>query len=376
MANLINKTFGNWKVLSETEGRSLSGNIRYYKCKCSCGVEKDVREESLINKLSTSCGCKRQKRRKELNVGAEFGSWQIINSTFNSKKEEMYYYFVCNKCEMKIEGFHSELHSLMKTACSCNLGAQGFKKGNRYGNWIIVGPGSKGSKKAGDKYYLCQCDCGTLREVVDSSLRKMLSTSCGCSRVNSQKQVATMLTFDPRDSMNDFLGNWKVIRRDLDNDTKMIECTSCEIKIEVNLRAVTKKCPVCSHSLDFEKIKDYLCGKYNLLNRDKLYFRTCLISDVGSLTYVISDDTFNYAGELRQGKTKVGYPKKNSPIVNSELSIVIEDLKLSYEDKYIVENKNDLHPLLKEIGEWDLTKIILQGYYVEHINIFKKERTH
>jgi len=187
-----NNIYGYWKVLGESKDNPLSEEVKYYRCRCTCGKEKDVRAESLINKLSTSCGCRRQKRRKELNVGAEFGSWQIVNSTFNSSKNDMYYYCECSRCGAKIEGYHSELYRQMKDKCLCNVGSGGFRKGSRYGNWVIAGLGKKIAKKNTERYYLCQCDCGTMREVLDSSLRKMLSTSCGCSRINSQKIVLSI----------------------------------------------------------------------------------------------------------------------------------------------------------------------------------------
>lgn len=45
------ETFGRWLVVSETCKR------RYYRCRCSCGNEKDIRVDSLLNGDSTSCGC-------------------------------------------------------------------------------------------------------------------------------------------------------------------------------------------------------------------------------------------------------------------------------------------------------------------------------
>lgn len=61
-----------------------------------------------------------------------------------------------------------------------------------------------------EKYYLCQCDCGTVREIVDRSLRRLLSTSCGCSRVESQKKVHSILgATDLKHFIGETYGNWR-----------------------------------------------------------------------------------------------------------------------------------------------------------------------
>lgn len=55
--NLIGRTFGRWKVLSESLDRKR-GRV-YWNCKCSCGVIKEVCGSSLTNGDSTSCSCYR-----------------------------------------------------------------------------------------------------------------------------------------------------------------------------------------------------------------------------------------------------------------------------------------------------------------------------
>ncbi|MFY0520550.1 hypothetical protein ACOMCU_22375 [Lysinibacillus sp. UGB7] len=370
-----NQIFGHWRVLGESKDNPLSEEIKYYRCRCTCGKEKDIRAESLINKISTSCGCKRQKRRKELNVGATFGSWKIVNSTFNSTKNDMYYYCDCKRCGSKVKGYHSELYRLMKDTCSCNFGSEGFRKGSKFGNWIIVGLGKKIAKKSADRYYLCKCDCGTMREVVDSSLRKMLSTSCGCSRVNSQKKVISLIGWsNPLPFLSDINGNWRVIHKDIANEKKIYECMGCKIKIEVKLGATQKKCPICSHSkpIDKEKLMQIIYEEHNLIDNDveKFYFVICLITEKGYLKYVLSDGTKEYEGDLvlsRKRKRKKGNPQKNSPIIPRKVSKIIDELKLTYDDEYIIEHKNELHPLLSDIGDWELAKVLLQGYYFEDI---------
>ncbi len=46
-------------------------------------------------------------------------------------------------------------------------------KGQRFGRWTVV-------EYAGKQQWLCVCDCGATRNVEGGSLRRGLSTSCGC----------------------------------------------------------------------------------------------------------------------------------------------------------------------------------------------------
>lgn len=70
--------------------------------------------------------------------------------------------------------------------------------GQRFGRWTVLK--CVGSTKQGT-VWLCQCDCGTVREVTSKSLRGNVSNSCGClhkeivssiSRGNTTRQTHDM----------------------------------------------------------------------------------------------------------------------------------------------------------------------------------------
>lgn len=69
--NLVGEEFGEWKVLR------YSGNNKW-RCKCSCGTEKDVRGDSLIRKESLSCGHYRNQDRIIDISGQTFGEWKVL----------------------------------------------------------------------------------------------------------------------------------------------------------------------------------------------------------------------------------------------------------------------------------------------------------
>ena len=49
----------------------------------------------------------------------------------------------------------------------------------RFGRLTVIAESSKRSK-TGEVYWICQCNCGNTTEVIGSSLRNKLTTSCGC----------------------------------------------------------------------------------------------------------------------------------------------------------------------------------------------------
>lgn len=51
--------------------------------------------------------------------------------------------------------------------------------GTRFGLWTVTGPLTRDS---GDTVCKCKCECGTVRDVLISSLRNGKSTNCGCVR--------------------------------------------------------------------------------------------------------------------------------------------------------------------------------------------------
>lgn len=303
-----NREFGYWTVLEKTKNAILTkGEITYYKCKCICGKESEVREESLVNGLSTSCGCMRRKERKELNIGSVFGSWRIINSVFDFDAAEKIYKCQCSNCEMKITGYRSELSNKMKKACKCNDGKEAFKIGNRYGNWSIIGSSEKVSSNLSEKYYLCQCDCGTVREVLDRSLRRLLSTSCGCSRVESQKKVHSILgSIDLKHFLGETYGNWRVLSKDISMDDVIYgvyECISCSLRLQVRIGLVNVRCPLCKYSKNNlkEKLILAICEVHNIDLSEQLYFEKLVRnhSQTENLNYVLFDGITRFSGTIK-----------------------------------------------------------------------------
>ncbi|MFY0520548.1 hypothetical protein ACOMCU_22365 [Lysinibacillus sp. UGB7] len=301
--------FGYWTVLEESKNAIFTkGEITYYKCKCTCGKESDVREESLVNGLSTSCGCMRRKERKELHVGAKFGSWRITDSTFDIEAVEKIYKCQCSNCKKEVTGYRTDLGGRMKKACKCNVSKEAFQIGSQYGNWTIIDSSDKVSSSVSEKYYLCQCDCGTVRDVVDRSLSRLLSTSCGCSRAESQKKIHSILGGpDLRHFSGDIFGKWKVLRRDILSQNDVLygvyECLKCRLRLQVRVGLINKKCPLCNHpkNIDKDKLMIAICESHNLHTQEQLYFEKLIRnhSQTENLKYVLFDGKTRFSGTIK-----------------------------------------------------------------------------
>lgn len=69
----IGDKFSEWTVIGK------GSKPRYYKCRCSCGVEREVRDNSLKSGNSKSCGHgKKPIRNDEKYIGNKFGRLTVI----------------------------------------------------------------------------------------------------------------------------------------------------------------------------------------------------------------------------------------------------------------------------------------------------------
>lgn len=72
-------------------------------------------------------------------------------------------------------------------------GSQYSIVGSRFGRWTVLDRYTLNAKR--ERNWLCRCDCGTERYVVERSLKSGNSTSCGClRRENAEKAISKDLT--------------------------------------------------------------------------------------------------------------------------------------------------------------------------------------
>lgn len=75
-----------------------------------------------------------------------------------------------------------------RTTRACATGAERLQTdadamliiGNQYGRWTVIAFGERSDK--GKRQFQCECQCGTIKDVAWSSLKRETSRSCGCLR--------------------------------------------------------------------------------------------------------------------------------------------------------------------------------------------------
>jgi len=87
-----------------------------------------------------------------------------------------------------------------------------FNKGDKFNKWTILEDIS--STRRGHTRYRCQCECGTIRDVYASHLKRRNSKSCGC--IKPQKSGHYKWT-----GYGDLTGNhWNQITRNAQNNSR------------------------------------------------------------------------------------------------------------------------------------------------------------
>lgn len=124
--SLVGRRFGMLTVVQVSERRNKESAV-FWHCICDCGVITEVVGGNLKNGLSKSCGCQRKAR----------------------------------------SGFNGQYHG------------NEFKdlSGQMFGRWLVLGYAGEPGKKG---IWVCECTCGTIKEVLGNNLRRGQSKSCGC----------------------------------------------------------------------------------------------------------------------------------------------------------------------------------------------------
>lgn len=81
----INTQVGNWTILDFSHF-TTNNHSQYWKCKCSCGLERTIRAVSLVNQETSGCiACCRTKNDNSF----PFKSWYISQIRFKAKERRI-----------------------------------------------------------------------------------------------------------------------------------------------------------------------------------------------------------------------------------------------------------------------------------------------
>ena len=174
--------FGHWTVIKYSH--TNKHRIKYFLCRCDCGIERAIRGTSLIQGTSVACS----RRCADSLIGQKFGRLTVIN--FDRSKPG-YYWCEC-ECGNKesIRGSYLKNHQKRQCfACSGHKEHLGVNvaKAQRYKQYI----GQKFDRllvkdvDMENRSFICVCDCGKEVMVRYYNLLSGNTTSCGCKRQDS-----------------------------------------------------------------------------------------------------------------------------------------------------------------------------------------------
>lgn len=137
MENLIGQRFD--RLLVTGIGDRSIPRRRYWLCKCDCGVEKQIRSDSLKNGVTQSCGCLGKERRIQANTldisNQRFGRLVALEIASNEKLKGNIWKCICD-CGNYIEIPANPLRSGHTRSCGCfhKDRAREVAKIHRFGN--------------------------------------------------------------------------------------------------------------------------------------------------------------------------------------------------------------------------------------------------
>lgn len=109
-------------------------------------------------------------------TGQKFGKWTALSR----EKKDHHTYWLC-RCECGLERnvLQDSLTSGKSTKCGSCFRAFNDLSGQRFGSWLVLRRSEKITRSR-PVYFWCQCDCGTLKEVSGREMKEGKSKSCGC----------------------------------------------------------------------------------------------------------------------------------------------------------------------------------------------------
>ena len=116
----------------------------------------------------------------DIKPGDRFGHWTVIE--FHHTNKHRVKYFLC-KCDCGTVRPVRASALIQGTSISCSKTcSMRLNIGEKYGRWEIIA-----IDKSRNHYYVCRCECGTTKSVNGSTLKNGTSKSCGCLKSEMTK---------------------------------------------------------------------------------------------------------------------------------------------------------------------------------------------
>ena len=197
--DLSGQKYGRLTVLYRTDDEVMSNGNKTprYACVCECGDFVGTRATALRSGHTSSCmRCNRRESLIGVNLedltGQKFNRWLVLERA-ESVLEPRGRYSTVWKCECECGTIRNVRASALKGnithSCGCykyeQLSVERDLVGSSFGLWTVLEKSQSDyiSPTNGRWYHawICECECGTVRRVVEQSLVSNKTTSCGCT---------------------------------------------------------------------------------------------------------------------------------------------------------------------------------------------------
>jgi hypothetical protein len=194
--DLVGQRFGKLTVIKYF-GKEKSVNLWW--CKCDCKKEKYVREFSLLQGDTKSCGCLRSEI-LDL-VGQKFGRLTVLEMCPREKGDSTKWVCKCD-CGKTIEVEGSSLKRGNTQSCGCLSIDRNYELaedliGQRFGRLLVVElVRIRNKRNVSERHWKCLCDCGKYTTVADRSLKHGQTKSCGCLQIETIRLELGLASFN------------------------------------------------------------------------------------------------------------------------------------------------------------------------------------
>ena len=211
-------------------------------------------------------------------VGNKYGRLTVIAPSEQRIRNRVCWLCKCD-CGNEIVVIGTDLRTGRKTDCGC-VPHYNFKDetGHKYGRLTVIKQAPK-RLKSRSIYWVCECECGNIIEVVGGDLRSGKTKSCGCLEQETRGQ--TIL----KDEIGNRYGKLLVIDKIRpDNKTTywkcQCDCGNIAYYTGPTLRQGGAKSCGCLHSLGNQKIQDFL-DSHNIIYKKEVAFSNFVSSKGG-----------------------------------------------------------------------------------------------
>lgn len=199
IGNIIDETgnkYGAWTVLKLER---INGILKW-DCVCECGTHRYITGADLRRGHTKSCGCKSQNKNRLLDLtGQKFGRLTVMHLCEKKYYGNRLWHCKCD-CGNETNVDTSRLIKGITKSCGCiqKEVVSDVNKidltGKKFGLWTVL---EEIPQRVNNRiYYKCQCECGTIKNVVSENLSNGTSQSCGCLKMSHGEFKITNLLKD------------------------------------------------------------------------------------------------------------------------------------------------------------------------------------